>query len=85
MNNLQKNNLDILIFTYEGQEKIIKVKIEENQLFLYIIYDLKNQNFIPQKANNFFLMKDNEMINIDPMKGLKDNGLKDVDTICVVV
>ena len=85
MNTIQKNNIDILIFTYEGQEKKIKVKIEENQLFLYIIYDLKNQNFIPQKANAFFLMKDNEMINIDPMKGLKDNGLKDGDTICFVV
>ena len=69
----------------KDKKKKIKVKIEENKLLLNIIYDLKNQNFIPQQANAFFLMKDTAMINIDPMKGLKDNGLKDGDTICVVV
>ena len=83
--NTINNNQLVLIFTYEGKEINVNVNIEENQLLLQIIYDLKNKNEIPQEANNFFLMKDNDMPRIDTMKGVKENGLKNGDKICVVV
>ena len=83
--NTINNNQLVLIFIFEGKEINVNVNIEENQLLLQIIYDLKNKNEIPQEANNFFLMKDNDMPRIDIMKGVKENGLKNGDKICVVV
>ena len=83
--NTINNNQFVLIFSYEGKDIKVNVNIEENQLLYEIICDLKNKNEIPQEANNFLLIKDNDMPRIDTLKGVKENGLKNGDKICVVV
>ena len=83
--NTMNDNPFVLIFTYEGKEINVNIKIEEYKLLFEIICDLKNKNEIPQEANNFFLMKDNDMVRIDTLKGVQENGLKNGDKICVIV
>ena len=83
--NTINDNPFVLIFTYEGKEINVNIKIEEYKLLFEIICDLKNKNEIPQEANNFFLMKDNDMVRIDTSKGVQENGLKNGDKICVIV
>ena len=47
--------------------------------------EIKNKyQFIPQEANNFYLMKNNNMENIDPYKTIKENGLENGDKICII-
>ena len=49
------------------------------------MYEAKNKfQFIPQETNNFYIMRENAMDNIDFMKTLKENGLHDGDKICVI-
>jgi ubiquitin carboxyl-terminal hydrolase 2/21 len=72
-----------LIFTYEGQEGTLE--IEGDKTFLEIMYEAKSKfQFIPQHTNDFYLMRENAMDNIDFMKTIKEIGLHDGDKICVI-
>ena len=47
--------------------------------------EIKNKyQFIPQEENDFYLMKNNNMLNIDPYKGIKENGLENGDKIWII-
>ena len=48
-NNNNQNTMDVLVFTYEGKETNINLKIEENNMFLQFVFDLKNKKIIPQE------------------------------------
>ena len=81
--NIYDNHKMKLIFTYEGQEGTLE--IEGDKMFLDIMYEAKNKfQFIPQNTNNFYLMRENAMDNIDFMKTIKENGIHDGDKICVI-
>ena len=76
---------DTLYFLYEGKEAYIDLNIEENKSFYDIINEIKKRfDFIPNDANNFYLMKKDNMINIDIYKGVKENKLKSGDKICII-
>jgi hypothetical protein len=75
-----------LYFLYEGKEAYIDLNIEENKSFYDIINEIKKRfDFIPNDANNFYLMKKDNMINIDIYKGVKENNLKNGDKICIII
>ena len=86
----KKNNVNcvgdnkfVLYFTCEGKEGYLE--LEGNELFYEIMIEIKNKyQFIPQDANNFYLMKNNNMENIDPYKTIKENGLENGDKICII-
>ena len=74
---------DVLYFIkYEGKWGYIDLNIEENK-FLYEIYnEAKNKyDFLPKEENNFYIMRNHNLILIDPSKGVKDIGLKNNDKI----
>ena len=81
--NYVDNNKFVLYFTYEGKEGYLE--LEGDKLFYDIMNEIKNKyQSIPQEANNFYLMKNNNMENIDPYKTIKENGLENGDKICII-
>ena len=83
INKYNGNNGFILYFIYEDKEGYLEV--ERDQLFYEIIIEIKNKyQFIPPDANNFYLMKINNLFLLDPYKGIKENGRENGDKICVI-
>ena len=81
--NYVDNNKIVLYFTYEGKGGYLE--LEGDKYFYEIMIEIKNKyQFIPQEANNFYLMKNNNMENIDPFKTIKENGLENEDKICII-
>ena len=81
--NIHDNHKIKLLFTYEGREGTLE--IEGDKTFLEIMIEAKNKfQFIPQHTNDFYLMRENAMDNIDFMKTIKENGIHDGDKICVI-
>ena len=87
-NNFIDNNIDdnkvVLTFTYEGKEG--SIEIQGDKFFYEVIIEARNKcKFIPQEANNFYLMRENSMDSIDLYKTLKENDLHNGDKICVIL
>ena len=85
--NFNINNKNIFVLYFKCGEKVGYIELtgnELNELFYEIANKIKKKyNYLPQEAN-FYLMKNNNMINIDMNKGLKENNIKNGDKIWIV-
>ncbi len=82
-NNKNIKNEFVLYFKYGEKEGYIE--LTGTEIFYDIANKIKEKNeLIPKGANNFYLMKDNNMLTIDIYKGLQENGIKNGDKIWII-
>ena len=87
LDNSKSNDKNVFVLYFKCGEKEGYIELtgnEINELFYEIANKIKKKySYLPQEVN-FYLMKNNNMINIDKYKGLKENNIKNGDKILIV-
>ena len=74
-----------IYFTYEGKEGFYEYS-DDNKLLIDAYNGFRNKySWAPACTVNFYLLKDNNMIDLEHYKSLRDNGINNEDKICVII
>jgi ubiquitin carboxyl-terminal hydrolase 2/21 len=81
--NFLDTNTITLYFTYNDKE--VYLDLNKNQYFFQVKEELcKKFKWIPPETNDYYIMKQNQMKNIEMDKTIEENSLKNGDKICIV-